>query len=163
MHIDDYNLLIGVVRRLHVTYLNRVKRELIGISDITPEQALVIYNLGNRRVTINEIAYAGSYHNSSVTYNTRKLVEYGYLNRTPAPRDRRSYMVELTEKGHALRDRLVAMHERQAATLDHADGVLAWLDSLEHRLAIDATSDATPGIQALAPLLLLDRLDRAHG
>ncbi len=61
----------------------------------------------------------------NVTGLTDQLVEEGWVQRQPAPMDRRSYVIVLTPQGQAQFDRMAAEHER-------------WLQSLFDGMESDA-------------------------
>jgi DNA-binding MarR family transcriptional regulator len=59
----------------------------------------------------------GCYLGSNVSRNLKKLVEAGYLLQQRSQHDRRSLRIRLSEKGHELRGKIAAMHERHVAAL----------------------------------------------
>ena len=116
---EEYMAVISLVERLHRHFLNVVKSELDSsyIRDTNNVQAIMLFNLGDAEMTVGELTLRGSYLGSNVSYNLKKLVENGYVEQARSPHDRRSTHVRLTPKGHALRDRLAAMHRRHAESL----------------------------------------------
>ena len=90
-----------MVERLHRLLLDVVKDEFerLGIIDINSVQALLLFNIGDNEVTAGELKTRGYYQGSNVSYNLKKLVEYGYMHHQKCDVDRRAVRVRLTEKG----------------------------------------------------------------
>src|SRR6185369_7217288 len=116
---EEYLTVISLIGRLHRQFLEIVKLELDGadIRDINNVQATILFNLGDAEMSVGELTLRGCYLGSNVSYNLKKLVENGYVEQARSSHDRRSTHVRLTPKGHALRDRLAAMHRRHAESL----------------------------------------------
>ena len=116
---EEYLAIIPLIERLHRHFLNVVKSELDSsdIRDTNNVQAIMLFNLGDAEMNVGELTLRGCYLGSNVSYNLKKLVENGYVEQAQSPHDRRSTHVRLTPKGHALRDRLAAMHRRHAESL----------------------------------------------
>src|SRR5947199_3620781 len=116
-----YLEVISLVERLHRHFLEVVKLELegLGIHDINNVQGMMLFNIGDAEMTVGELTLRGCYLGSNVSYNVKKMVENGYLTQQRSLHDRRSIHVRLTEKGNGLRDRLTAMHRRNAVMLPH--------------------------------------------
>jgi DNA-binding MarR family transcriptional regulator len=81
---------------------------------------MMLFNIGDAEMTVGELTLRGCYLGSNVSYNTKKMVENGYLSQQRSPHDRRSIHVHLTEKGTKLRDQLSAMHQRHLGLLSQA-------------------------------------------
>ncbi len=111
---------IALVERLHRRCLEVIKAELdrSGIRDINNIQALILFNIGEEELTVGELTLRGCYHGSNVSYNLKKLVDYGYVSHTRSAHDRRSYRVQLTEKGHKIRELLEEMFSRHTHNFD---------------------------------------------
>jgi DNA-binding MarR family transcriptional regulator len=111
---------LTLVERLHRLLLDVIKDEFerVGVLEINPVQALLLFNIGDNEVTAGELKSRGYYQGSNVSYNLKKLVDLGYMHHQRCEVDRRSVRVRLTEKGRRIRD-LVA---RLFAT--HADGLI---------------------------------------
>jgi DNA-binding MarR family transcriptional regulator len=114
-----YLEVISLVERLHRQFLDVVKLELdgFGTHDINSGQAMMLFNIGDAEMTVGELTLRGCYLGSNVSYNVKKMVEAGYLGQKRSVHDRRSIHVRLTEKGRALRDRLIDMHRRHIEML----------------------------------------------
>ena len=73
--------------------------ESLKINDISNVQTLILYNIGEDKLTIGELTHRGYYLGSNVSYNVKKLVESEYLIQEQAVHDKRSSKVRLSEKG----------------------------------------------------------------
>ncbi len=112
---------LTLVERLHRLLLDVIKDEFerVGILEVNPVQALLLFNIGDHEVTAGELKTRGYYQGSNVSYNLKKLVELGYMHHQRSEIDRRSVRVRLTEKGRKLRDvvdRLFATHAEGLTT-----------------------------------------------
>ncbi|MDQ7263112.1 MarR family transcriptional regulator [Paracoccus sp. PS-1] len=116
---------LQMLERLHRLLLDLVKDEFerLGRSELTPVQALLIYNLGTSEVTAGELRSRGMYQGSNVSYNLKKLVELGYVHHERCEMDRRSVRVRLTPAGQEVRDCVARLFMRHAEGLD-LSGVL---------------------------------------
>ena len=106
---------LTLVERLHRLLLDVIKDEFerVGIQEINPVQALLLFNVGDNEVTAGELKSRGYYQGSNVSYNLKKLVENGYMHHRRSEIDRRSVRVSLTERGREVRlvvARLFATH-----------------------------------------------------
>jgi len=112
---------LSLVERMHRLLSDVIKDEFerLGILEINPVQALLLFNIAENEVTAGELKSRGYYQGSNVSYNLKKLVELGYMHHQRSEIDRRSVRVRLTEKGRKLRE-VVA---RLFAT--HAEGLLS--------------------------------------
>ena len=122
---DAYLESLQILERLHRLLQDLVKDEFerLGRTDLTPVQALLIYNLGTAEVTAGELRSRGMYQGSNVSYNLKKLVELGYVNHERCEMDRRSVRVRLTAAGQQVRDSVAGMFARHAEGLE-LSGVL---------------------------------------
>lgn len=117
--ISGYLEALSLVERLHRLLLDVVKDEFerLGILEINPVQALLLFNIGDNEVTAGELKSRGYYQGSNVSYNLKKLVEMGYMHHQRCEIDRRSVRVKLTERGREIRNIVAELFER------HADGL----------------------------------------
>src|SRR5256885_4183317 len=82
---------VTLVERLHRGLLQVIKDEFErrALGHITPAQALLLNNIGDKEFTAHELRTRGYYLGSNVSYNLKKLVEIGFLDYHPSPVDRR--------------------------------------------------------------------------
>ena len=97
----EYIDLTLLIERLHRRFLDVLRTELkrIGVRDINGVQALILANIGDDEIVIRDLIERGYYQGSNVSYNIKKLTDYGYLDQERALHDKRSITVKLTEKG----------------------------------------------------------------
>lgn len=114
---------LSLVERLHRLLLDVIKDEFerLGILEINPVQALLLFNVGDNEVTAGELKTRGYYQGSNVSYNLKKLVDCGYMHHQRCEIDRRSVRVRLTPKGRALHDAVAALFERHAQGMEARD------------------------------------------
>lgn len=96
---------LTLVERLHRLLLDVIKDEFerVGVLEINPVQALLLFNVGDNEVTAGELKSRGYYQGSNVSYNLKKLVDAGYMHHERSEIDRRSVRVRLTQKGREIR------------------------------------------------------------
>lgn len=111
---------LALIERLHRLLLDVVKDEFerLGILEINPVQALLLFNIGENEVTAGELKSRGYYQGSNVSYNLKKLVELGYMHHQRSEIDRRSVRVRLTEKGRKVRGLIADLFARHAEGLE---------------------------------------------
>ncbi|RIA01316.1 MarR family transcriptional regulator [Cereibacter sphaeroides] len=116
---------LSLVERLHRLLLDVVKDEFerIGLLEINPVQALLLFNVGDNEVTAGELKTRGYYQGSNVSYNLKKLVELGYMHHQRSEIDRRSVRVRLTDKGRNVRQILSELFARHAEGLERRNVV----------------------------------------
>lgn len=124
-HRQRYLESLHLVERLHRLLLDLVKDEFerLGIEDLTPVQAMILYNLGGFEVTAGELRSRGMYQGSNVSYNLKKLVTMGYVHHERSDVDRRAVRVRLTDRGAHIRQVIGSLFARHAEGL-HMTGVL---------------------------------------
>ncbi len=107
---------LALVERLHRLLLDVIKDEFerVGVLEINPVQALLLFNVGENEVTAGELKTRGYYQGSNVSYNLKKLVDLGYMHHQRSDIDRRSVRVRLTDKGLHVRTLLNALFARHA-------------------------------------------------
>lgn len=115
----EYLNSLALVERLHRLLLDVLKDEFerVGVIEINPVQALLLFNVGDNEVTAGELKSRGYYQGSNVSYNLKKLVEMGYMHHNRCAVDRRAVRVRLTEKGSAVHKLVADLFSR------HADGL----------------------------------------
>ena len=128
--IASYLDTLNLVERLHRLLLDVIKDEFerLGLLEINPVQALLLFNVGDNEVTAGELKSRGYYQGSNVSYNLKKLVDAGYMHHERSEIDRRSVRVRLTEKGRGVHQIVSTLFRTHAEglmdrrVLDH-DGV----------------------------------------
>ena len=107
---------LSLLERLHRLLLDVIKDEFerLGILEINPVQALLLFNVADNEVTAGELKSRGYYQGSNVSYNLKKLVELGHMHHQRSEIDRRSVRVRLTEKGRQVRGQLEELFARQS-------------------------------------------------
>jgi len=127
-----------VIERLHRRYLDVVRAELVrqGIRDLTAVQAMLLTNIGDEEIMIRDLIDRGYYQGSNVSYNVKKLTDYGYLEQRRSEHDKRSVRVSLTDKSKDVCKLIVDMEARNAAAMEEAgmseDDVKQLRTSLRH-------------------------------
>ncbi len=118
--LAGYTDLLSLVERLHRLILDVIKDEFerLGVQDINPVQALLLFNIGEHEVTAGELKSRGYYQGSNVSYNLKKLVDLGYMHHQRSELDRRSVRVRLTEKGRRMRGLLAALFDRHCEVIE---------------------------------------------
>lgn len=68
---------LTLVERLHRLLLDVVKDEFerLGILEINPVQALLLFNVGDNEVMAGELKTRGYYQGSNVSYNLKRFVK----------------------------------------------------------------------------------------
>ncbi|MDR2107030.1 MAG: winged helix DNA-binding protein [Holosporaceae bacterium] len=121
---------VSLIERLHRLFLEVIRYELdsLKVDDINNVQALVLYNLGGEQISIGELTTRGCYLGSNVSYNLKKMVQYGYIEQITSKHDKRSYMIRLSNKGLALCKKIDAALDKHIEMLE-GEGI-SQLDSL---------------------------------
>lgn len=116
--------LMALVDRVRRRFLNFLKVELqqLGLEDITPSQAALVFHIGNGSVAIAEITRRGYHSGVSAAYNIKKLIDTGFLSLERPTADRRRASVRLTNKGRALRNKLRKGHASRAVGMPGIPG-----------------------------------------
>lgn len=139
---EYYHNIVRLIERLHRHFLDVLRTELrrLNIEDINAVQALLLYNIGEAEVVIRDLKDRGYYHGSNVSYNIKKLTEFGYLTQERCSHDRRSVRLRLTDKGMNLCKAVGDLQAYLAAQVGGDDAVRAELDSAgTHLLRLERT------------------------
>lgn len=120
-----YGESVMLLERMRRRLLDVVDAELnrVGRADVNAAQAVLLYHIGHNELTVAELRTRGYYGGADVSYNLKRLVETGFLNRQRSERDRRSIIIRLTEKGHEVRGLIDVVYERQIATVETIAGM----------------------------------------
>lgn len=96
-----YRDIIGLIERLHRRCLDVIKVEIDRqeIRNLSPVQAMILFNIGDRELMMGQLVEQGYYLGSNVSYNIKKMVENGYVVQTRSIYDRRSMNARSSERG----------------------------------------------------------------
>src|SRR5271166_6145566 len=131
---------LTLVERLHRRLLDVINDEFDrrGRVDINSVQALLLYNVDEKELAAGELRTRGCYFGSNVSYNLKKLVEMGFLDRQRSHVDQRLVRVKLTDKGREVRDIVEAFCQKHVRTVEQVGGInvdeFAALNRSLHRL-----------------------------
>lgn len=123
----DYLELTKLIERLHRRFLDVVRAELdhLGVKDLNAVQAMLLANIGDEEIAIRDLIDRGYYLGSNVSYNIKKLTEFGYLEQERAVHDKRSVMVRLTDKALQLVQAIREMEQSNSKSFSKHDGTSA--------------------------------------
>jgi len=135
-----YLELTHLIERLHRRFLDVLRTELnrLGVRDINGVQALLLANIGEEEIVIRDLVERGYYQGSNVSYNIKKLVDFGYLEQERTPHDKRSVSIKLTDKAIKIVVKIRELEEKNAESFagqqqieNEAETVLESLRRLE--------------------------------
>jgi len=138
---------IAAVERIHRIFFEVIGSELASadITDINSVQALLIYHIGNKSLTVGELTARGYYLGTNVSYNLRKITKLGYADQTESKHDKRSSIITLSSKG-------MQVHK----TVDKAISKHANLAKREELLAIDDICNSLSQLEMFFGKLMLN-------
>ena len=116
----EYLQALRLIERLHRLLLDVIKDEFdrLGQTELNSVQALLLYNIGDAELTAGELKTRGYYLGSNVSYNLKKLVEMGYINRKGSETDRRQVRISLSDKGHEAYQVVNKLYHRQLGSIE---------------------------------------------
>lgn len=98
--------LIYQLSRAHYRLTSHLQKELLDQkTKITYAQAAILFLLEKGPLTMTEISHRLDIDNSATTGVVDRLEKAGLASRTTNPEDRRTYLIEITEKGSKEIDR----------------------------------------------------------
>ncbi|ANK83409.1 MAG: hypothetical protein TEF_10225 [Rhizobiales bacterium NRL2] len=108
MPVQNYMSLTRLIERMHRRFLDVLRKELIaeGVRDINGVQYLMLANIGDDEIMVRELVERGYYLGSNVTYNVKKLLDFGYVDQRGSELDKRVIMVSVSDKGRRLLERM---------------------------------------------------------
>lgn len=120
---SEYLELTRLIERLHRRFLDVLRAELNrrGVKDINSVQALLLANIGDQEIVIRDLVERGYYQGSNVSYNVKKLADYGYMEQERSLHDRRSVTIRLTDKGKEVVSILRELEDRNATGLSQQE------------------------------------------
>ena len=111
MQPDDR--LIYLISRAQHNLMTHLKKELNARgTSITPVQAGILFLLRKNAHTMTRLSQILSIDNSAITGLVDRLEKSGLAQRTANPKDRRTYLIRITEKGTAEIDRAYIIIKR---------------------------------------------------
>lgn len=118
---------LNLIERLHRRLLDVIKDEFDrrNRADINPIQALLLFNIADKEVTVTELCTRGYYLGSNVSHNLKKLIELGFLDRRRSRADLRSVRLSLTESGQEVHDIIARLYEKHVRTVEPIGGLSA--------------------------------------
>lgn len=150
--------LLGLLLRLLGQHYNQDVHEALrarGFGDIRPPHANVFVFVPPEGIAMSELARLARVRRQSMAQAVRELVDAGYAELRDNPRDRRSKLVFLTERGQAVGPVTATAGER----VEERWARLVGRDELESlREAMSRILDALRGIEGTAAAKLPDRL-----
>ncbi len=141
---QQYIELTLLIERLHRRFLDVLRTELkrMGVRDINGVQALILANIGDEEIVIRDLIERGYYQGSNVSYNIKKLTDYGYLDQERAQHDKRAVTVRLTDKGRAVVEGVHELEEKNGRKLrETIDGASALDDVTDVLRKLERTWD----------------------
>jgi DNA-binding MarR family transcriptional regulator len=114
--VDVYVGMTRLIERMHRRYLDVIKVELtrLGLNQINPVQMMLLTDL-EEEISVRDLTRRTYHLGSSISYNLKMLAEQGLIDQSPAPHDKRSVRLKLTEKGRAV------TAQAKALLAEHAD------------------------------------------
>jgi DNA-binding MarR family transcriptional regulator len=143
-----------LLRLLHREYTVGIERALAaaGFDDIRSGDAKVFPFVPPEGIQIRELAIRAGVRKQTMAQSVDQLEQAGYLERRPNPRDGRSRLVALTDRGRAVQP--VAANAGDEIEKQWADLItpeeLETLRNLLHRL-LDRISQTDPAAAAVLP------------
>lgn len=138
---------IAAIERIHRIFFEVIGSELASadITDINSVQALLIYHIGNKSLTVGELTARGYYLGTNVSYNLRKITKLRYADQAESKHDKRSSIITLSSKG-------MQVHK----TVDKAISKHANLAKKEELLAIDDICNSLSQLEMFFGKLMLN-------
>ena len=104
-------LLVRLIYQHYSQAMDAALREA-GFTDIAPSAGNVFPFVGPEGITVSELAQLAHVRKQTMAQAVGELEDMGYVERRPNPRDRRSRLVFLTERGEAVKPLTHATAER---------------------------------------------------
>lgn len=122
---DEYLEMVSLIEKLRRRLLDVIKDEFERdqINDLNPNQALLLYNLGDKVLSAGELRKKGYYLGSDVSYNLKKLVDQGYISHQKSDVNKRYVRVSLTEKGSEIQKKMVKLFDKHKVNMNKISGL----------------------------------------
>ena len=137
---EKYLESVTLIEKIYRLYLDVLKSEIqkMGVLDLNHTQAMILFHVGERKISISEIVDKGHFVGSNVSYNVKKLGQAGYLQQEASEFDKRTVHISLTRKGKEIKNHLRKSVQSHGLTLSkHGLGEkeLDELNELLHKMA----------------------------
>ena len=146
MQADDR--LIYLISRAQHSLMTHLKKELNSRgTSITPVQAGILFLLRKNAHTMTKLSQILTIDNSAITGLVDRLEKSGLAQRTANPKDRRTYLIRITEKGKAEIDRAYVIIKKvneeikSGFSADEIETFKRVLNSLLDRFSKDASGN----------------------
>ncbi|QEK37945.1 hypothetical protein FZC35_00930 [Candidatus Cytomitobacter indipagum] len=99
MERKNFNALLEHIIRLNKVVSNAMKSNIkdIGISDLSPTQAILLLFISENKFGLLELA--NNYFLPNIPYNIKQMKKYGYIKQEKSKYDKRAYEITLSKKG----------------------------------------------------------------
>lgn len=133
--------LVRTIERVYRRYLDLFRLDLVrlGVNDLSPTQVMMLFTIGPDDLSVRDLIDRGYYLGSNASYNLKRLVEGGYVERSASLRDRRAARIRLSDKGKDLCELVRTVDEsyhrlvaRDAAEARELETTFHTLRRLEH-------------------------------
>ena len=120
-----YHNLIHLLENAHQRLLDVIRDDLDrnGYPNLTPLQALLLFNIGDETLSIGDLMRRGYYTGTNATHNIKKLVKLGLLEHQRSTVDRRAAQIKLTDAGFKIQHLIKSLFKRHANAIGPAGGV----------------------------------------
>ena len=97
----NYYNIINITEKLHRLFLNLLNTDLdkLGVHDINSVQALILYNIAYKEISVGDLTDRGYYQGSNSSYNIKNMIQNGYIDNWQNVVDKRMVSLKLTKKG----------------------------------------------------------------
>src|SRR4028119_394655 len=91
----------ALAERLHRRSLEVLDRQLaeLGYVDLNATQAMILMHMGTEQTTATELTTRGYYQGTNVSYNLKKLIQYGYIVQERSESDHRVVHIRASRRG----------------------------------------------------------------
>lgn len=122
-YLETTTLIQRANRRLLDAVEDALRRQ--GRTDVTPVQAMLVYNIGDKELTAGALATRDYYLGTNVSHSIKKLVRMALLDYRRSEVDRRSVHIKLTQEGRAVRDIVGGLYGKHVGAVEQLGGVSA--------------------------------------
>jgi DNA-binding MarR family transcriptional regulator len=88
------------INKIHNAFMGFIDQNICrNFLDLSPNQVLLIKNIGEDAVIVNSASNIGYYTGTNISYNIRWLVKKNYVTKSKYKHDARKVYLKLTQKG----------------------------------------------------------------